>query len=83
MAGPMYNFLDIFSTTSGSPSGTRSSIKISITFERDYVYHLTQSFLQSFLMSLLAYFTFWINMNDFQDRSVNSSWQVNNFSRIS
>ena len=54
----------------GNPKATRSELKIRIVFKRQYFYEITQSFLQSFMMGLLTYFTFWIDLNDFQDRCV-------------
>ena len=50
----------------------RSELKVKIVFVRNYTYDISQSFLPSFLMGLLAYFTFWIDVSDFQDRFMGS-----------
>ena len=61
-----------FVVVAGSTSSTRSELKVRIIFRRNYIYHLSQSFMQSFLMGLLTYFTFWIDISDFQDRFMGS-----------
>ena len=62
----------IFFSFSGRPTDARSELKIRVIFKRDYVYHLSQSFLQSFLMGFLTYLTFWIDISDFPDRFMGS-----------
>ncbi len=56
-----------------SPIATsRSEVWMQVEFEREYVYHLSQSFFQSFLLSFLAYLTFWIDVDNFSDRFIGS-----------
>ena len=42
--------------------------RLVILFERDYFYYMTQSFLTTFVLGMLAYSTFFINIDDFNDR---------------
>ena len=56
----------------GIQNTTRSEVRIVIEFERQYTYHLSQSYFQSFLLGFLAYLTFWIDVSDFTDRFMGS-----------
>ena len=51
---------------------SRSELWMEIMLERDYLYHLSQSFFQSFLLSFLAYSTFWIDVDKFSERFIGS-----------
>lgn len=51
---------------------TRSEIWVLVEFARQYGYHLSQSFFQSFLLGFLACLTFWIDIDDFNDRFMGS-----------
>ncbi|XP_023326611.1 glycine receptor subunit alpha-2 [Eurytemora carolleeae] len=50
----------------------RSTQRLVILFERDYFYYMTQSFLTTFVLGMLAYSTFFINIDDFNDRFMGS-----------
>lgn len=61
-----------FEKKSGENSSSRSEIWMQVEFEREYLYHISQSFFQSFLLSFLAYLTFWIDVDNFSDRFIGS-----------
>jgi len=50
----------------------RSTKRLVMIFKRDYFYYLTQSFLTSLILGMLAYFTFFISIDDFNDRFMGS-----------
>lgn len=54
----------------GEHNATRSEVEVYIKFSRQSLYHVTQSFFQSWLLGFLAYLTFWIDMEDFNDRFI-------------
>ena len=56
--------------TSGNPKATRSEVALHIKMSRSYLFHITQTFFQSFLLAFLAYLTFWIDIEDFNDRFI-------------
>ena len=52
----------------GDTNATRSEVEIYMKLSRNSQYHVTQSFFQSWLLGFLAYLTFWVDMEDFNDR---------------
>ena len=52
----------------GDINATRSEVEIYMKLSRQSLYHVTQSFFQSWLLGFLAYLTFWVDMEDFNDR---------------
>ena len=58
----------IFLLFLGDINATRSEVEVYIKLSRQYLYHVTQSFFQSWLLGFLAYLTFWVDLEDFNDR---------------
>ena len=58
--------------TNGNENSTRSEVALHIRMSRSYLFHITQTFFQSFLLAFLAYLTFWIDIEDFNDRFIGS-----------
>ena len=52
----------------GPVNASRSEVEVYIKLSRQYLYHVTQSFFQSWLLGFLAYLTFWVDLEDFNDR---------------